>query len=153
MAGRKGVPLIVRLADRIDAEGPCWEWIGTIRRNGYGTFQTYDAGTKRTTAHLAHRIVYTELVGPIAAGLDLDHLCRNRRCVNPDHLEPVTRAENLRRASIGVQAGARQRARTECAQGHPFTPDNTFTDRRGWRSCRECRRSSDRRYKAKEQAA
>lgn len=71
----------------------CWEWIGTRYGNGYGQAAIGDGGR----INQAHRVVYEALVGPIPEGLELDHLCRNPSCVNPDHLEPVTHAENMRR--------------------------------------------------------
>ena len=74
------------------ASAPCWVWTGTRQRNGYGSF-----GVKGRTLR-AHRWSYEFYVGPIPAGLQIDHLCRVRNCVNPEHLEPVTHAENMRRA-------------------------------------------------------
>jgi hypothetical protein len=81
-----------RFFESVDV-GLCWEWTGTVKPNGYANFQVPG---RRSPAN-AHRWLWEQLVGPIAKGLDLDHLCRNRKCVNPDHLEPVTRRENLRR--------------------------------------------------------
>lgn len=79
--------------------GGCWLWTGSVNRNGYGSFNILDGRgrSERTTAR-AHRFIYELLVEPIPEGLELDHLCNNRRCVYPVHLEPVTRSENVRRA-------------------------------------------------------
>jgi hypothetical protein len=107
----------------------CWEWTGAPNPNGYG-YAT--AGSKRP---LAHRLVYELLVGPIPDGLQLDHLCRNRLCVNPDHLEPVTAHVNLHRGYGRTRFRSEQ---TVCVRGHDFTPENTYINSRGNRTCRTC---------------
>lgn len=105
----------------------CWIWTGGRQSAGYGRL-SFGART------LAHRAVYELLVGPIPEGLTLDHLCRVPLCVNPDHLEPVTRGENVLRGN-GLSA---QRARqTHCIHGHEFTPENTGLNGRG-RRCLMC---------------
>lgn len=117
---------------KVDKAAPdgCWLWTGYVE-GGYGR---YGHGAER----LVHRLVYIELVGPIPEGLELDHTCRVRACCNPDHLEPVTHAENVRR---GEGLAAQQARQTECKRGHPFTPENTYTYRQGRsRRCRTCRR-------------
>lgn len=81
---------------RVTSSG-CWEWPGN-QRGGYGRIETKVAGKRRRPA--AHRVFYEEFVGPIPDGLSIDHLCRNRACVNPDHLEPVSMRENLLRKSL-----------------------------------------------------
>lgn len=113
----------------VDASG-CWPWVGALKSNGYGSFR----GVDHTVVH-AHRFSYELFVGPIPEGLALDHLCRVRHCVNPDHLEPVTARENGRRGLLGE-------AKTHCAQGHPYDGDNVYVSPRGWRSCRACRSAS-----------
>lgn len=88
---------------------------------------------------LTHRVTYTELVGPIPEGLDLDHLCRNRACCNPEHLEPVERVENVRRGLRGPGYGA---LITHCKRGHEFAPWNLARSRgEGFRICRSCHRA------------
>lgn len=89
---KRGVPLCGYV---LNEQTGCWEWELTIATNGYG--QMRSDGRLRP----AHRVIYEQKHGPVAPELDLDHLCRNRRCVNPDHLEPVTRSENNRRGLLG----------------------------------------------------
>ena len=121
----------------------CWMWVASLNmaRGGYAQFS---AGG---TMVRAHRYAYETLIGPVPDGLDLDHLCRNRWCVNPAHLEPVTRSENLRRGYA-----ARGLAST-CAQNHPFDESNTFQRADGGRGCRACRNDASRASKARARAA
>lgn len=122
----------------------CWLWIGGTDSTGYG--QVCVDNIKRP----AHCVFYELLIGPIPNGLQLDHTCHkpisckggitclHRRCVNPDHLEPVTQKENLRR---GHQvSGLYQLAKTHCPHGHEYTPDNTRLKDGRRRSCRTCHR-------------
>ena len=97
-----------------------------------------------------HRHIYEQVVQPVPVGLDLDHLCRNRACFNPAHLEPVTSRENTMRGAGVAPAKA---AQTHCVHGHEFTPENTYTKANGCRSCRTCSRASDRSYNKKRRAA
>lgn len=119
---------------RISAEGTdgCWLWTGGKNPNGYGRVFDKGAGALRQ----AHRLVYERLVGPIPEGLQLDHLCRVRNCVNPEHLEPVTARENTIRGDTGPGRNARK---THCMRGHEFTPENTRIRPNGSRMCRTCR--------------
>jgi hypothetical protein len=107
----------------------CWLWQGAMHHNGYGR----PAWQGRRT--MAHRIAYTLLRGDIPEGKQLDHLCRVRRCVNPNHLEPVTQRENILRGIAPTAVNAR---RTACTHGHDLTPDNTYTTPDGRRQCRVC---------------
>jgi hypothetical protein len=108
----------------------CWLWTASLNGPGYGQF--FFAGKLQ----MAHRVAYRELVAPPPRGLDLDHLCRTRCCVNPAHLEPVTRSTNLRRSPI-VHA-ATLAARTACRRGHPFTAESSYIDKRTGTSKRRC---------------
>lgn len=114
----------------------CWEWLGaTFVGNGYGQVTHGDVPTK-----LAHRFSYIAFNGPVPPDLVLDHLCRNRRCVNPAHLEPVTPQVNVIRGNVGVA----QRAKTHCIRGHEFTGYNLIKKDNGTRRCRECHNSNQR---------
>lgn len=117
-----------RIDEKIDRSGSCWIWIGAINPTGYGAVWM-DGHARRS-----HRVVYELLVGPIPEGLDLDHLCRVRSCCNPDHLEPVTRRENLLRGNPDVQRALA----THCARGHEFNASNTYVTPTGGRRCRTC---------------
>lgn len=119
------------------AESGCWEWMASKGSNGYGRFGD---GWKKSPK-LSHRASYEALTGPIPDGLVIDHLCRNRGCVNPDHLEPVTIGENVRRGD----SGALGRNKTHCPHGHAYTPANTWIASSGGRACRECHRIAGRR--------
>lgn len=132
-----------RLLQRVVIDGPMWEdgtrcWNSkTVSANGYGTVFWLNGGHM-----LPHRAAYILAVGEIPAGHEIDHLCRNRRCCNPLHLEAVTRGENLRR---GDTFAARKSRQTHCKRGHRFTPENTYVSSRGERGeriCRKCKRGA-----------
>jgi hypothetical protein len=129
---------IQRFASKIHIEtSGCWRWLGRISTRGYGRFGM---------SEYAHRFSYTLFVGPVPDGLVLDHLCRNRWCVNPEHLEAVTSRENIER---GNKAG--RPPKTHCIRGHAFTPENTrMANTRRWTQqvCLACRRIRDRQYRA-----
>lgn len=114
--------------------GPCWIWTtATFGKDGYGAFWL-DGSQRR-----AHRIAYAWLVGPIPDSLELDHLCRVPRCVNPQHLEPVTAKVNNHR---GMSPAALNLRKTHCKRDHPYDEENTRINKRGSRVCRTCERAA-----------
>jgi hypothetical protein len=124
--------------DRSGGPDACWPWLAAKNkaRGGYGVVM----GPVGQKLVYAHRATYALMVGEIPAGLDIDHLCRNRSCCNPAHLEPVTRKEN-------AQRGLKGRLKTHCVNGHEYTEENT--ERRskdGRRGCRTCHRKRSRDY-------
>lgn len=134
---------------RVAKSDTCWLWTGRLNKDGYGLYTVACANGTRSGA-LAHRLSYRLMVGPIADGLTLDHLCRVRRCVNPAHLEPVSLRVNIRR---GESPSGKNFRRTRCIRGHPFDDKNT----RRWvmpsgkvmRTCRICDCARQRAYKAR----
>ena len=147
-------PLVIRrFWDAVDqpSEDECWEWGGTIMPNGYGRRVVYRKDHTRYHA-LAHRVAWELANGRIPEGLTLDHLCRNRACVNPAHLEPADQRENTLRSPVAGAAVNSQR--TRCINGHDFTPANTYWRKRDGRSraCRACLRETMRRKRASERA-
>lgn len=121
---------------RVQIQGECWLW-PTRAQRGYGTVSV--AGRIRP----AHVAFYELSVGPVAEGLELDHLCRNHACVNPKHLEAVTHQVNVLR---GTSPAAKHAQATHCPAGHPYSPENTSYFDGGRRRCRECLRARNRTY-------
>ena len=117
---------------KVDVGGVCWEWTGFIGRKGYGQTSMVTADGRRINTG-AHRRAYKALVGEIPDEMTLDHLCRNKRCVNPDHLEVVTRMENYWRATFETEV---------CKNGHEYTPENTLPTEsapgKKTKRCRQC---------------
>jgi hypothetical protein len=133
-----GVP--ARFWRKVEKTETCWLWRGEINNTGYGRVWF-------NCIHIvAHRIAYQLERGPVPDGLQLDHLCRVRHCVNPDHLEPVTQSVNLRRGTN------HSREKTHCPKGHPYDESNTYFEKDGrGRQCKACRsaRSANRRVQHK----
>lgn len=111
----------------------CWEWTASKSSSGYGRFLFHGRLWQ------AHRIAFEVLCWPVPLALDIDHLCRNRACCNPSHLEPVTRKENIRR---GVSPCAANAKKTCCSNGHPYAETTT----NGWRFCGICKSEYNRNY-------
>lgn len=122
-----------RFLSKVNKTNTCWLWTDSLTHDGYGRFWF----ARKTV--LAHRFAYENLVGPIPENLTCDHLCKNRVCVNPAHIELVTALENTRRGKNATK--------THCMHGHEFTPENTaYNARTNKRACRICMRESSRSF-------
>lgn len=123
----------IRFWQKVDKTKSCWLWMGARGKSGYGLF----AVSKDRKAYGAHRYVWEITMGPIPKNLVIDHLCRNKLCVNPDHLEPVTQRENVMRGNGPTAVNARM---THCWRGHEFTEENIYrSPSQGYRVCRKCK--------------
>ena len=144
MHPRHGKAFILSRIETIPESG-CWVWSGRLTTPGYATY--YLEGQYMNI----HRYAYELWKGPIPEGLTIDHLCRVRCCVNPDHLEAVSHRENLLR---GESPSARNHQKTHCFRGHLFDDVNTRFNKRGSRDCRQCDRDDhNRAYKLKNERA
>lgn len=134
-------PIGERLLDHVERQADgCWLWTGSTNgKAGYGIIRL-----DQETGLLAHRVSYETFKAPIPEGLHIDHRCRVKLCVNPDHLEVVARSENMRRAHPYVRFNS---TKTHCPKGHPYDEENTYVNPKGSRVCRACLRDSQARYK------
>lgn len=129
-----------------DANG-CRVWLAARYHNGYGTLK--DRQGKRMVNWLAHRLAYQLTFGPIPEGLEIDHLCRNRACVEPSHLEAVTSSTNKLRGLNPAIQRLRHASKLQCKNGHPFSPENTYIPpHQKMRQCRACKAASSKRRMA-----
>lgn len=126
-------PVEPRLRSRsYETDSGCIIWYGAVNNKGYGLLWVYGKLT------LAHRAAYEIAKGPIPPDTELDHLCRTRQCINPDHLEAVSHKVNLKR---GLWPNA---SKTHCPRGHPYSGDNLFINNHGRRECRSCKREGSK---------
>lgn len=127
--------LLARFEAKIEKGDGCWLWKASLDAHGYGQFQVGVHVRGKSWMVKAHRLAYFLYVGAIDASLSIDHLCRNPACVNPSHMELVTRGENVLR---GVGFAALNRRKTHCRNGHEYTTETTRRTSKGWRVCRPC---------------
>ncbi|MFD3594395.1 HNH endonuclease signature motif containing protein [Nocardia sp. NPDC058640] len=127
----------------------CWEWTQYLDKDGYG----YGRLTVLGGGFLVHRALYQLLVGPVDDSLVIDHLCRNTKCCNPEHLEPVTQAVNIDRGYMEPRKVDAAHSRTHCRNGHAYTPETTRSTKPGERRCRTCVAASSQRSRQRKSAA
>jgi hypothetical protein len=127
-----------------DPNTQCWNWTAAKTKSGYADFSVQGRSVR------AARWLYGQMVAPVPADLTVDHLCSNRACVNPGHLEVVTRGENTMRAKTGITVLLAQR--THCVNGHEFTPENTYPRSDRGRGCCECRRLKNQAWRERSRA-
>lgn len=138
-----------KVQEPFDVHNDCWLWTGALDISGYGRFRVGSHSDGTRTERKAHRWAYEFFDGPISAGMLVDHLCRNRKCVNPTHLRLVTPRQNVLENSIGTAATNAQK--TFCLRGHELSSNNVYLTPSGARQCRECSRQEKQRRRAKSQ--
>jgi hypothetical protein len=149
--GRRAEPLDARILKKTDRSGDCWLWTGYLDRDGYAIITVAERVMR------AHRVSYATFVGEIGEGMEIDHLCRVRHCVRPEHLEPVSHRENVLRqleatGSIGGQRPNSLVTDGVCVAGHVMDEENTYSNG-GRLYCRACHRERNRRHAAAKRAA
>lgn len=148
MGIRRGAPLMERILAHVSVEdrgyfSPCWVWTGNLTTEGYGSIRVGSRtdGTRRMRH--AHRVAYEAKYGDFPSNMDPDHLCRVRACCNPEHIQPVSHSENVRRGSSPAALKRRFASMTSCKRGHEYTAENTYlyVSQRGYthRRCRACK--------------
>jgi len=125
----------------VDKKTQCWNWTGSLFKKPSGSYGQLRMCGRKGKTQRAHRVSYENFVGKIPDGLSIDHLCQNTLCVNPNHLQPVTHSENMRRG--------RNAKKTHCVNGHKRTSENIYINTRGAKECRICLKENQRRYKMK----
>ena len=132
---------IKRVLSRITVNNQgCWEWKSPLHDGGYATMSVDDK------SQYIHRLIYEYYHGQIQSDLQIDHLCRNRKCVNPIHLELVTQKENIMR---GKGVGVLNSLKTQCPKGHPYTKENLIMYKDGSKKCRICHNERQKQYQRK----
>lgn len=137
---QRTLPLAVRFWNKVETKEGCWRWLGGLDAHGYAQI---GGGPPDHRMLKGHRVAYELVRGAIPSGLVIDHLCRNKACVNPWHMEPVSNAENVRRAAAWVVL------KTRCKHGHAYDDKNTYRMPSGWRDCKQCVRERGVKYRAK----
>ena len=122
-----------RLFSKTKIVGDCLEFTSSVQTGGYGQMGV------NGKIFLTHRLAYEWTIGPIPDGLELDHICKNKKCMNVDHLEPVTHQENLIRRGMKGRF-LEKPPRTKCRRGHELTDENTYVRKNGLRQCQICRK-------------
>lgn len=131
-----------RIQERSVESRGCWEWRGSVGDKGYGLIRLGRVQTGTRSTYRVHRVAYQVMVAELPPELELDHLCRNLRCWNPEHLDPVPHKVNILR---GESPSARHAKATHCPQGHPYSEENTYIiPGSGGRVCRTCKREGNR---------
>lgn len=140
---RERTPIAERFRTKfvVNTKTGCWDWMAS-KNHGYG--QIGDSDTRKPV--FAHRLSYELHKGPIAPPLQVDHVCRNRACVNPDHLRLLTRKENI---LCGEGIAAKNARVTHCPSGHAYDEANTYIDPKGFRQCRICKRAAVQKFREK----